>query len=397
MGPSRRLASVVAAAALSLIAVAVPTGAVDSPASADEVPVSPRAFAPRSWPTVAAFDGRLFVFGGFSDRGSKIRSDGALFDPETARVRRVDDWQGDPLLSSAAVATGKRMVILGFACARTYRDEELGDLFCEDGRFVAAELNSATGGWKTIRLPGDLRAKRRSDVADTWWPKALGTLSDGRAVFATVNAVPAGGSLDYTTQYWVNAPTTRQWTAVPDPPAAVDGLCLAGNRIVALTSATATPSLLVFDANSPDQWTTKPSDPAVQLTDDPRLSCMDNQAMVTGLRQAPPTPADILAVAVVNVDHGTWVQVSPPGYPEAISDPRRGVALLGPGLWTGTELVFAGAAYAYNPAARSWRELDRVPPGDQPLTVWTGSRVAGYVVASGGDLGKASVFSYPVG
>ena len=301
------------------------------------------------------------------------------------------------MLSSAAVATGRRVVVLGFACARPFRDDELGDLFCEDGRFAASQLNSATGRWRAIRLPSDLRAKRRSDIADTWWPEALGTLSDGRAVFATVNAVAAGGSLDYTTQYWIYAPTSRAWTAVPEPPGEGDGVCLSGDRIVVLTGGPITPSLLVFDANGGGEWTRTPADPAVQITDDPHVACTDDSVMVTGLRQGPPTPADILAAAVVHIDGGAWARVDPPGYPEAITDPRRGVGLLGPGLWIGTELVFPSAGYVYNPTDSSWRELDRVPPGDQPLTVWTGTQIAGYVVAPGGDLNKASVFSYPVG
>jgi hypothetical protein len=336
------------------------------------------------------------VFGGEATGGERVLRDGALIDPATGRARRVPDLGGVPLMSPAAVASGRSIVVMGFACARTYHDPDLGDLFCTDGGYAAAELDPASRRWRPIVLPDELTIRRRSDVGDAWSVRPLGTLSDGRAVFATVNAVPAGGELEYRTKFWTYTPKSKAWDAVPAPPGVLKASCLAGDRIVGLVGTPNAPALVVFDLIGSANWRVDSPDGTVALTDEPRMSCAADHVVVTGLRQGPPTPADILSVAVATIDDGAWIQGAGPGYPEPIPDTRRGVGLLGSGLWTGQELVFPTAAYAYSPATRTWRELTTVPPHDGPLNsvVWTGDGVAGYFTTTAGNQPKASVYSY---
>lgn len=52
-------------------------------------------------------------------------------------------------------------------------------------------------------------------------------------------------------------------------------------------------------------------------------------------------------------------------------------AILGPGVWTGRELIIWRSGLAYDPETDTWREIARSPlsPRLRPVTVWTGSEL----------------------
>jgi len=393
---ARRTVGLLATTVLVTGAVAAPAEAGMSPSEAHRV--SPRSFAPRSAPAVVWFDGRLFLFGGFSAGGDTLRRDGALIDPASGRAQRLPNLRTAPLLLPAAAATGDRVVVAGSSCAETDYDDDLGSLNCADGRYAAADWKPSSGRWRSIDLPDELRVRQRSDDNEFRRVQALGTLTDGSAVFATVTAVSADGGYEYRTKFWTYAPETRTWAAVAAPPGSVMASCLAGDRIVAFSGTPAAPSLAVFDTTQATEWRVTPPDPTITVSGDTYLSCARDHVVVTGLRaDAPTLPADILSVAVATVDDGAWIKGTAPGYPQPIPDPRRAIGLLSTAVWTGTELVFPSAAYAYDPTTGTWRELSNVAPGDGPISVRAGDAVAGYFVDRTAEQLEAFVYSHSVG
>lgn len=350
-------------------------------ANGDGEPSAPEPELARTAPALAWTGDALFVYGGSSP--TRDVADGYLVDESGEWLARVPPIEGVDLAEPTAAHVDRRVVVLGLDCS------EIVDEECQPGTVGGGVFDLDQGEWKAWELPPTLE-KISGDV-----PAVLG-VANGMVI------VRAGlGSSDF----WQIDPTDGSWHDLPDPAGPFDGACVAGDRLVVVSTidptpeeadggfvpaegevveaapARVSPRVAALELGDPrdaiDGWAEGPSFDGASFTGGtPDVLCTDDAVVVTE-----PLSAD--GVVVYDLSAGVWRSATPA--PE-----NAGYFVVR--VSTGSELLFVPASagdfgLAYHPGKDTWRQTAQGTVWATHVGVWTGRAVVGVAAAEAGQGG----------
>lgn len=355
----------------------VPGGSLDARSGIRATP----GLRSRVEPAQAALGDQIYVYGGRSPDVALAKGgllgDNALVDPATGDVRRLSPPPFDaPLWDADALVVRGRILLVGRECtvgSDFDPDSELVDPDCRPGTYAAAVLDVERDAWTRLSIPESLRAVRGANAI----VRALGVTTDGRAVLGL-------GDVDRP-EIWTVAGDV--WSNLPDAGIAERDGCLAGDRVVLLSTSDhgadgyAEPRVAVLDLGGPGPWRQSPAVDGVQYrASPPRVVCLGHQAMVVDRNGLSPD-----STARFDLSSLQPLPVSKPSIGAAM--PTWAGRSFDGSVWTGEELVFlpipiepGSPTLSYRPSSDSWRTFSGLPAISKGA-VWSGSAMVGYADA----------------
>ncbi len=296
---------------------------------------------------------------------------------------QVPPIAGVQLAEPTAAHVNGRVVVLGLDCSKVV-DEE-----CQPGTVGGGIFDLEQRQWNQWELPSVLE-KVAGDV-----PAVLGVANEMVIVRAGT-----GGS-----DFWQIDPTDASWQDLPDPAEPIDGACLAGDRLAAVSTIDPTPEeadggfvpaegeiveeaaarvsprvstlKLGVPGDAMEVWVGGSSRDAASFAQGrPDVFCTDDAVIVTE-----PLSAD--GAVVYDLSGGTWREATPP---------PKNAGYFVVRVSTGSELLFVPASagepgLAYHPGNDTWRQTAAGTAWATHGGVWTGSSVMGVAAAEAGQGG----------